>query len=429
MWEKHGLRIYLAMVHMCATAFLAWLFYAFPVTEAPWVGLTLWLLIGLGAHFVQFDSAIFGGQSIRRSVGFAADTAIAVLFSPPLAALLIAIGSISWRDLTGKTELHKALYNRSMYAVCGGLAALAYEAMPGSVGTAEPNLVLAGGLVAAIVYFLANHSMVIVVVAIASHRPLAEVYSFGPWYALVTYLTLGAMGVSLALVYTHVGILPMLVLSLPLLATYQALSHISLVQQFYLQVVQSFADSIDLREHETAGHSQRIAAFARRVGEAMGLRGTQLERLYIAGLLHDLGKLGWMDAILLKPGALTEEEWEFAKHHPTDGARLLQPYPHLRIVAPIIAAHHEKYDGAGYPSGLAHEEIPLEARILSVVDAFDAMYFGRPYRGPRPMREIEEELIRCSGTQFDPEVVETFLSLEWQSFVDENLKMEHQVAH
>ena len=436
MWAKHGLGLYLAIVHICAMVLLVCLSYAFPLVDIPWKDLLIWLVISSSAHLIQFDSATFGEQRIRRSVGFATGTALAVLFSPPLAALLIAISSTSWKDITGKTELHKVAYNRSMYVICGGLSALVYHTLVRSnITTASPIVVLGGGLLAATVYFLVNHFLVRVVVAIASGRSLQQVYkiSFGPWYSVFTYLTLGAMGISLALVYSRIGVVAVFVLSLPLVATYQALSHISLVQQFYLQIIQSFADSIDLREHGTAGHSRRIATFARRVGESMGLKGNQLERIYIAGLLHDLGKIGWRDAILLKPSELTEEEWELAKLHPADGAKLLNPYPHLKQVAPIIAAHHEKYDGSGYPNGLMGEDIPIGARIISVVDAVDAMYFGRPYRPPISTNEIFEELERCSGTQFDPSVIAAFLSMDWHGLLEdqgeEHPELEHTVAH
>ncbi len=436
MWARHGLSLYLAIVHICAMVFLAYLVSSFPLINIPWKDLLIWLVISSSAHLIQFDSATFGEQRIRRSVGFATGTALAVLFSPPLAALLIAISSISWKDITGKTEWHKVAYNRSMYLVCGGLAALVYHSVVrNDIITTSPVVVLGGGLLAATVYFLVNHSLVRVVVAIASGRSLQQVYkiSFGPWYSVFTYLTLGAMGISLALVYSRIGVVAVFVLSLPLVATYQALSHISLVQQFYLQIIQSFADSIDLREHEAAGHSRRIASFARRVGDSMGLKGNQLERIYIAGLLHDLGKIGWRDAILLKPGELTEEEWELAKQHPADGAKLLYPYPHLKQVAPIIAAHHEKYDGSGYPNGLTREDIPIGARIISVVDAVDAMYFGRPYRSAISLNEIFEELKRCSGTQFDPGVVAAFLSMDWHGLLEDHEKehpeLEHTVAH
>ncbi|GEM_PF-6706687 len=432
MGTKLGLGLYLAIVHVCTIAFLVGLFYAFPITIVPWVDVLIWLVISLGANLFKFNSAMFGEQRIRRSVGFAPATASAVLFSPPLAALIVAVSTISWQDIVGKTELHKVAYNRSMYVLCGGLAAMVYHSLVSEdIAMANPMMVLVAGLLAALAYFLVNHSLVRIVVAIASGRSIQEVYkvSFGPWYSIFTYLTLGAMGISLAMVYSRIGIVAVLVLSLPLVATYQALSHISLVQQFYIQIIQSFADSIDLREHETAGHSQRIAAFARRVAESMGIKGSQLERIYIAGLLHDLGKIGWRDAILLKPEELTEEEWEMAKQHPADGAKLLHPYPHLREVAPLIAAHHEKYDGSGYPHGLAGENIPLGARILSVVDAVDAMYFGRPYRRAKPMDEIIAELIRCSGTHFDPRVVTAFLALDVGEFLKDHARDELEMEH
>ena len=169
------------------------------------------------------------------------------------------------------------------------------------------------------------------------------------------------------------------------------------------------AETLDLRDAGTAEHSRTVGQFARDTAAALGLAAARVDRLQAAGVLHDLGKLGIADAILHKPGALTDAEWNEMTRHPEIGARILE-HAGLRDIAAWVLAHHERLDGRGYPSGLAADEIPLEARILAVADAYEAMISDRPYRRGMPAGEARGELERCAGTQFDPTVVEAFLS-------------------
>ena len=168
------------------------------------------------------------------------------------------------------------------------------------------------------------------------------------------------------------------------------------------------AETLDLRDAGTAEHSRTVGQFARDTAAALGLAAARVDRLQAAGVLHDLGKLGIADAILHKPGALTDAEWKEMTRHPEIGARILE-HAGLRDIAAWVLAHHERLDGRGYPSGLAADEIPLESRILAVADAYEAMIADRPYRRGMPAEEARAELERCAGTQFDPTVVEAFL--------------------
>ena len=181
------------------------------------------------------------------------------------------------------------------------------------------------------------------------------------------------------------------------------------LQQLLVGTITSLASAIDAKSTWTNGHSERVTAYAIAIGKEMGLKDEELERLRLAGLLHDIGKIGTYDILLDKPGKLTDGEFELVKRHPRKGAEILAPIKQLNDVLPGILHHHEKYDGGGYPGGLKGEEIPLHARILCVADSFDSMTADRPYR-PSPGREYAvSEFRRCLGTQFDPLVVEAFL--------------------
>jgi diguanylate cyclase (GGDEF)-like protein len=175
-----------------------------------------------------------------------------------------------------------------------------------------------------------------------------------------------------------------------------------------LAAVMLLAETLDIRDVGTAEHSRTVGRFARDTAAALGLAPARVDRLQAAGVLHDLGKLGIADAILHKAGALTDAEWKEVTRHPEIGARILE-HAGLRDIAAWVLAHHERLDGRGYPSGLAADAIPLEARILAVADAYEAMIADRPYRAGMPAVQARAELERCAGTQFDPMVVEAFL--------------------
>jgi HD-GYP domain-containing protein (c-di-GMP phosphodiesterase class II) len=172
----------------------------------------------------------------------------------------------------------------------------------------------------------------------------------------------------------------------------------------------AFNQLLDLKDLNTGVHSTRLAEWGMRVGQELGLGESQLQNLEVAALLHDIGKVGVPDAILRKPAKLDEEEYDLMKKHPEYGWAVLRMLPGFERAALDILHHHETFDGRGYPAGLRETEIPIVSRIVSVIDAFDAMVSSRPYRAGLPHEEAVRRLILASGTQFDSRVVECFLS-------------------
>lgn len=183
------------------------------------------------------------------------------------------------------------------------------------------------------------------------------------------------------------------------------------LQDTYLGAIGSLAAAIEARDPYTVGHSARVTQYAVAIAEKLDLPAEQVEELRLAGLLHDLGKIGVPDSILNKPGRLTEEEYSAIKMHPALSMRIIEPLPHLGSIIPIIYHHHEHFDGSGYTEGRAGEKIPLGARIISVADAFEAMTSDRPYRTALSREEAVAELRRNAGSQFDPGVVTAFIEL------------------
>ena len=183
------------------------------------------------------------------------------------------------------------------------------------------------------------------------------------------------------------------------------------LEQSFVEMVLALAKALDARDTYTQNHSQRMVAMTDELCHKLGIDEDQTQSIHLAAALHDIGKIGVPDEILRKPGPLTSQEWVSMKQHPKIGADILGPVTELALVAPIIIAHHEKFDGSGYPYGLKGDDIPLGARILSVVDAYVAMLDERVYRKALSHQEAVSELVKFSGSQFDPIIVDSFLKL------------------
>jgi response regulator RpfG family c-di-GMP phosphodiesterase len=177
--------------------------------------------------------------------------------------------------------------------------------------------------------------------------------------------------------------------------------------------LENLMTALDMRDVETFGHSQTVAKYSQVLAQIMGIRDeNHLEEIHKGALLHDIGKIAIPDSILKKPGNLSGDDWEKIRLHPALGHGLIKEIKMVKIVGNIILFHHEHFDGSGYPRGLKKDEIPIEARIFAVADALDAITAHRPYRRARDFKSARREIIRSSGTQFDPAVVDAFVSLE-----------------
>ena len=190
------------------------------------------------------------------------------------------------------------------------------------------------------------------------------------------------------------------------------------VEESQWRTLETLVVALDAREHETHLHSLRVEAFTLLLAEKCGYSSGLMRELRQGALLHDIGKIVVSDSILLKPGSLTPEEFRTMQQHTVSGYEILSHIPHLRRAAMMALCNHERADGTGYPQGLRGEEIPLEARIFAVADTLDVITAGRPYRPARSIAEARVEILRHAGTQFDPDVVDVFLSTGeevWQS--------------
>lgn len=193
------------------------------------------------------------------------------------------------------------------------------------------------------------------------------------------------------------------------------------LEKAYLDTIGILRQTVEAKDPYTRGHSDRVSEFSVLIGKKMGLDDETLHILKIGGLFHDIGKIGIPDSILLKESKLSDEEYSQIKNHPTIGAHMLGDAAVFKDIIPIVKHHHERFDGKGYPSQLAGENIPFIARIAAVADTFDAMTSKRTYRDALPLSVVKEEIEKCSGTQFDPAIAKVFLDIlnnDYKSITD-----------
>ncbi len=201
------------------------------------------------------------------------------------------------------------------------------------------------------------------------------------------------------------------------------------LREAYIQTIRALAEAVDAKDAYTRGHSERVGVYASKIARELSFPKIMIERVYIAGLLHDVGKIGVRDAVITKPAALTDEEYDEIQQHPEIGARILEPVRFLADVVPCVRHHHEWYDGSkkGYPDRLRGDQIPIASRVILVADTVEAMTSDRPYRKGLPLERVVSEIHKYSGTQFDPNCANAFLRLlerEGENFIRRDRKFD-----
>jgi HD-GYP domain-containing protein (c-di-GMP phosphodiesterase class II) len=394
-----------------AAAMVAWAFVAFPLKSelGGFAGLAFWTALTAAAAAAPVRMP--GGALV--SVTVAPLLAAAVLGGPAAAALAAAIGTTEWRELRGLFSRrgipwYGTLYNHASMVVPMTAGAAIYQALTGGVFSASLTSLVAlvsVGLFA----FAVNNALTATAIAWRDGRRavdlfLSNIRAFG-----VSLAGLAPLAWLMGVMYITAGWIGVLPFALPLFTTRQAYQKVVEIRDMFTQTVKSLAGAVDAKDPFTAGHSARVQLIAKDIGAELGCSEDELEALEWGGLLHDIGKIGIPDAILLKQGSLTRQERIVMNGHPVKGEEIIRPVAKLAPELPIIRHHHEWYNGSGYPDHLIGEQIPRLARIMHVADAYEAMTAARPYRmTPLTEEQALGELRKYTGIQFDPQVVAAF---------------------
>jgi HD superfamily phosphohydrolase YqeK len=367
------------------------------------------ILCVLAALFVICDSApvLLSIERARVSLSFSACLASVVLLGPGGAALVGACAVATWQ----KVDPVKRAYNGAQFALCGYAAGTVFVALaPGDVlasGLGAESLIVPFA-VALLTYVTVNLLLVGGILLLAGQSRLRELFDqmvdLAP--GLLGY---GSFGLLIAGTWNAVGAAAPILVLLPLFVARWAFAQTREQQRAHEAVLATLCQAVETKDYYTRGHSERVSRGSVMIAEEIGMSAKRIEAIRFAGMLHDVGKLGVPTKVLQKDGPLTEEEFAAIQLHPMRGLEIVREIGFLDEALAGIMHHHEKLSGRGYPMGLAGDEIPEFARIIGVADAFDAMTSTRSYRPARPVAEGVAELVRCSGSDFDPLMVEAFL--------------------
>ncbi len=344
--------------------------------------------------------------------------------------------------------LRKTAFNFGALMLAAAAAALVMPTTYNTDTTLEWPQILLPATIAGSINFAVNTLLVAAAIGLSSRSSLPKVWAeHFPWL-LPHYVILAAIGTAVIGAYQAMGIWGIAIFVAPPLmmrlsikqyldrttknvldlrhahdqlqkAHGQVTDAMDRLRNAYDGTLRSLSAALDARDSETGGHSERVADLTLAIATEMGFEKDSDEWRNISwgALLHDVGKIAVPDSILRKPGALTDDEWQTMRRHAAAGYEILLKIDFLKTAGQIVLSHHERYDGGGYPRGLAGEEIPLGARIFTIADAFDAMTSNRAYRSAMPAEQALAEVLRNSGTQFDPTAVRAFLSVYQQRFV------------
>src|SRR5579864_6914649 len=332
-----------------------------------------------------------------------------------------------WRSSNLKS-IH-VIFNLSQLPVGTAAAYVVYQAVTTHGLHRNDPLAL---LVVAIIYFAFNTFAMATIIRLTEGKPVLKVWSECYFWSFPYYLVGAAIAGLVSFLNRHIGWQSSLLVLPPVYLMYRSYRlylgkledekrHAEQVSNLHLRTIESLALAIEAKDHTTHEHLQRVRIYAMELAKDLGLSEDETEALQAASVLHDIGKLAVPEHIISKPGKLTPEEFEKMKIHPIIGAEILEqvdfPYP----VVPIVRAHHEKWDGSGYPNGLSGEAIPIGARILAAVDCLDALASDRQYRKALPLDEAMQKVASEAGTSFDPRVVAVLQRryVEWEKLARE----------
>jgi putative nucleotidyltransferase with HDIG domain len=377
--------------------------YTIDSAVAITAGVGFWIVLTLISWALPVKLP-FGTQ---QGVATAPMLAAMFLGGPAVAGWVAAIGTTERRELRGAIPWYGSLANHAGIALPAILAGVVYEVLPGR--HANPFVDFLRAMFASGVFWALNVTLAGSLLALRTNQPLATVLIGDSRGTSLNSLALGPLGWLMSLVYS-IQWWATLLFALPLWTTRQASQRFVEMRDMFTQTIGALAEAVDKRDPYTARHSQNVKTIAVDIGRVMRVNDHELEALEWGGLLHDVGKIGVPDAVLLKQDRLNREERMIMNSHPVLGAQIIAPVTKLAAELPIIRHHHEWYNGSGYPDRLIGDEIPKLARILHVADAFEAMTAARPYRMiPLTAEQALAELRKFAGVQFDPVVVDAFV--------------------
>ncbi|MGD9551786.1 MAG: HD-GYP domain-containing protein [Candidatus Caldatribacteriota bacterium] len=403
---KNKLKIFILLITISAIILFIFLFPTVPAFSEVWLPMLFFVIIAILAEYLPVTLPAGGKITVAFPISF-----LVILVYGPVLAMILEVLSIFWTIFNKREPWYKTVFNAAQYALSAGLSGMVYIYTGGMVGKQNfINFIIPAAL-CALTYCLINSILVTSVIALDSEESIYKVYRINIRETFPSYLAEAPLGFIMAIIYVEVGILGILLFFFPLLLARRSFELYTRMRKMYLDTIRTLAATIDAKDPYTHGHSERVSQMAIQLAKRLGFAESEIEYLEYAAILHDIGKIGIEDRILGKKDKLTDAEYEKVKEHPVIGANIMESIEFLKRCSQTVLHHHERFDGRGYPYGIKGEEIPKPARLLAIIDAYDAMNSDRPYRKKLSVEDILKELEQEAGKQFDPIMVEAFISL------------------
>ena len=338
--------------------------------------------------------------------------ALFVYSTNPLAVCGVAFfGTFGLRDFRRELAWYGTLYNRANWVLATFVGWVAINVTTPWVKPGDPYASFAQIVIVGAAFALTNNLLSVLAASIRTHSPFAKVWAVSVRQVAIGLLGQVPMGWLMAQIALTVGYWATLPFLVPLLLARYTFTKYAETRDLFFGTVSALSQAIDAKDGFTRGHADRVSRIAGAIAREMGIGEGEIERIELAGLLHDIGKIGVEDRILMKPMRLDADEQELMRRHPIYGASILEPSAALRPLVQMVLHHHENFDGSGYPEGLRGEGIPLGSRIIIVADAYEAMTSDRIYRKAIGHERALEQLTKYKGIQFDPKIVRSLEQL------------------
>lgn len=401
-------QIFVATTAAISAGLAGWIYYADPSYNSSLLVAALsFAAVATASQILAYERPVVGARGSAAFLPFL----VAAVLAPHWTGLLAAGAGILLAELFVRRPLMKAFFNVSQTVASLAVGIIVYTSLGGSSPLLGGPISAWALAVALPAYLLVNTVAVSGVIAASTRQRFLPLFT-GQTASTILYDLLALPFVYVfAWLYVQFGVPAAAILAIPLLGIRELYKTNYQLQQTNRELLELMVAAIEARDPYTSGHSRRVAANARLIAEFLNVPRKQVERIFVAALLHDVGKIHEVfGPILSKPGRLTEAELEIMQTHSAKGAELIQNVSQLRDIVPVVRNHHENWDGSGYPDGLSGENIPLGSRIIMFADTIDAMMSDRPYRAGLTALQVRAELVRMRAQQFDPNICDAILN-------------------
>jgi putative nucleotidyltransferase with HDIG domain len=406
--SSKGFSIYMGIVIGAGWLVLIYLTWNIPLGWGILREILFWASLAVVVEFFPIGLPRGGGFV---TLGFPIIYAAILSSGPVVAAWATVCGAFLGVGLSKRLALYKVFFNAAQLVLSVSAAWVIYRQMGGVLITSGSLAPFLAVVASALTYFLVNTFSVSTAIGFQEKTSPLDMWLLNFKWSVPNYLAQTPVGFLMALIYKWISWWAVLFFLFPLFIAYYAYRLYMDMRRQHLSTIQALAAVVEARDPYTEKHSERMAEYAASTARELGLSISLAEVIRYAAILHDIGKIGIDDKILSKRSGLTPEEWAKIRKHPGIGKDILTQINSLNKASQLIYSHHERYDGKGYPGKLKGEDIPIGARVLAVIDAYDAMTSKRPYRPAHSAKEAIDELKEKAGTQFDGKVVEAFLKV------------------